>query len=222
MNAPRIFAHRGSHSLHPESSQEAYRAAINDGADGVECDIRLTSDHHIVIWHDATMERIAGNPARISNSTLDELKSIWPIMTLEELLEIAIANKKDLAIETKHPVRYGRRIERELAKLLKSKRNQILESGIEIFLMSFSWWATSYNSQAPYTGVYLVGSRSHIPFSQFAKAGLNIEILRNGFRPKDPSRILVWTVNDPVDIQLCKDLNVQVIITDNVPLAKSV
>lgn len=222
MSSSRIFAHRGSHSFHSESSKESYLAAINDGADGFECDIRLTSDNQIVIWHDPTLERIAGNTARISSSTLEELRAIWPIMTLEELLDISIAHKKDIAIETKHPVRSGRRIEKELAKLLKSKRNQIKQSGIEIFLMSFSWWATSFNSQAPYVGTFLVKSKLHLPFARFAAAGLNIDIIRNGFIPPDPSRTLVWTVNEIEDVVICKRLGVNVIITNNVVLAKSV
>ncbi len=222
MSTSRIFAHRGSHSFHSESSKDSYLAAINDGADGFECDIRLTSDNQIVIWHDPTLERITGNTARISSSTLEELRAIWPIMTLEELLDISIAHKKDIAIETKHPVRFGRRIEKELAKLLKSKRNQIRQSGIEIFLMSFSWWATSFNSKAPYVGTFLVLSKRHLPLARFAAAGLNIEIIRNGYIPQDPARTLVWTVNSAEDIKLCKELGVNVIITNDVPLAKSV
>ena len=168
------------------------------------------------------MERIAGNPARISSSTLEELRAIWPVMTLDELLDLSISAKKDLAIETKHPARYGRRVERELARLLKSKRSEILASGIEIFLMSFSWWATSYNSQAPYIGTYLVHSRHNLPFARFATAGLNIEIIRNGYVPRNPSNTLVWTVNEANEIKLCKELGVRVIITNDVPLARSV
>jgi glycerophosphoryl diester phosphodiesterase len=44
VHTPRIFAHRGSHSQHPESSLPAYLAAIEEGADGFECDVRLTRD----------------------------------------------------------------------------------------------------------------------------------------------------------------------------------
>ena len=47
----------------------AYKAAIDDGADGFECDVRLTKDNQLVLWHDADMQRIAGNSARIADST---------------------------------------------------------------------------------------------------------------------------------------------------------
>ena len=223
--SPRIFAHRGSHlpfSPHPESSLDAYLAAVKDGADGFECDIRLTQDNEIVIWHDSTLQRIANNSARISKSTLEQLRSICPIMTLDELLDLAIAQKKDLAIETKHPVRYRRAIEKALARLLDSRIVEIKKSGIQIYMMSFSWWATSYNSQSKFIGTFLVRSRAFLPLARFATSGLNIQILREGYIPPDPSKILVWTVNEQDDIELCKKLGVQVIITDNVRLAKSV
>ena len=222
MSSPRIFAHRGSHSVHQEGSLKAYEAAIKDGADGFECDIRLTSDGELVIWHDPTLERITGHTARISGSTLAELRSITPIATLEELLDLAITNKKDLAIETKHPVRSGRAVERALARLLERRQSDIKQSGIEIFLMSFSWWATSYNSKSRYVGTYLVHNRYYLPFAQFATAGFNIQILREGALPRDPSKILVWTVNTLEDVNLCKEIGVNVIITDDVLLAKSV
>lgn len=222
MSNPRIFAHRGSHSVLQEGSIQAYQAAINEGADGFECDIRLTSDGEIVIWHDPTLERITGHDVRLSSSSLAELRSLTSIATLEELLNLAIAHKKDLAIESKHPVRSGRAVERALARLLDRRRDDIKKSGIEIFLMSFSWWATSYNSKSRYVGTYLVHNRKYLPFARFATAGLNIQILRDGIVPRDPSRVLVWTVNTAEDVKLCKEIGVNVIITDNVPLAKSV
>ena len=222
MSQPRIFAHRGSHSVHQEGSLEAYKAAVIDGADGFECDIRLTGDGEIVIWHDPTLDRVAGHSARISTSSLAELQALTPIATLDELLNFAIAEKKDLAIETKHPVKSGRAVERALARLLKSRHEDIKRAGIEIFLMSFSWWATSYNSKSRYIGTYLVRSRRQLPFAQFSAAGLNIQLLRDGVFPKNPSKILVWTVNTVEDVRLCKEIGVNVIITDDVSLAKSV
>ena len=52
----------------------AYKAAIDEGADGFECDVRLTKDKQLVLWHDADLQRIAGNSARIANSNFAEIK----------------------------------------------------------------------------------------------------------------------------------------------------
>ena len=104
----KIYAHRGSSVAHPELTMAAYKAAIDDGADGFECDVRLTKDNHLVLWHDADMQRVAGNAARIADSSFKEIKSHYPqAITLEDLLTLARDNKKELAIETKHPVPSG-------------------------------------------------------------------------------------------------------------------
>ena len=91
----------------------AYKAAIDDGADGFECDVRLTKDKELVLWHDADLQRVAGNAARIADSTLKEIKNQYPqAITLDELLILARDNKKELAIETKHPVPSGSAVEK--------------------------------------------------------------------------------------------------------------
>ena len=43
-----IIAHRGASGDHPEHTLAAYEEAVAQGADGVECDIRLTADGHLV------------------------------------------------------------------------------------------------------------------------------------------------------------------------------
>jgi len=48
----KIYAHRGSSLKFPEMSLLAYKAAIEDGADGFECDVRLTKDNQMILWHD--------------------------------------------------------------------------------------------------------------------------------------------------------------------------
>ena len=122
---------------HPELTMAAYKAAIDDGADGFECDVRLTKDNHLVLWHDADMQRIAGNAARIADSTFKEIKSHYPhAITLEDLLTLARDNKKELAIETKHPVPSGSAVEKKVMQLLHQEKPVA-----DIHVMSFSWLA---------------------------------------------------------------------------------
>lgn len=85
-------------------SFEAYQAAIEQGADGFETDLRLTKDGVIVCWHDADMKRVADCELVIADSTYAELRAAYPVLTLVELLELALAHHKNLALETKHPV----------------------------------------------------------------------------------------------------------------------
>ena len=87
----KIYAHRGSSGTNPEMTRMAYEVAIKEGADGLECDVRLSRDRKIVCIHDATIKRISGIRLRVSRSTLAELQSVHEILALEELLDLAIS-----------------------------------------------------------------------------------------------------------------------------------
>src|SRR5215218_6876416 len=99
------FAHRGLHrgSDFPENSLIAFAAALELGA-GIECDLRLTADNRIVVFHDADAWRICASPLRIGQSTLAELGRLQvgehPISTLESLLTL-VAGRVPLLLEIK-------------------------------------------------------------------------------------------------------------------------
>lgn len=75
-SSPLIIAHRGSSAIAPENTLAAFRQAIEDGADGLEFDVRLTRNGVPVVFHDATLKRIANKNFRVSNLTSDELQTI--------------------------------------------------------------------------------------------------------------------------------------------------
>ena len=53
-----IYAHRGASSDFVEGSKAAYEGAITQGADGFECDVRLTKDRQIICYHDRNTIRL--------------------------------------------------------------------------------------------------------------------------------------------------------------------
>ncbi len=71
-----IIAHRGSSLQAPENTSAAVEQAIRDGADGIEIDVRLTADSEVVLYHDQSLRRLAGDERRVgelSRSELDEV-----------------------------------------------------------------------------------------------------------------------------------------------------
>jgi len=66
---PLIIAHRGASSLAPENTFAAFRKAIDDGAEGIEFDVRLTKDKIPVVFHDSKLTRICGVNEKISRFT---------------------------------------------------------------------------------------------------------------------------------------------------------
>jgi glycerophosphoryl diester phosphodiesterase len=73
---PLVFAHRGSSASLPEHTLDAYRQAIDEGADGLECDVRLTRDGHLVCIHDGRLDRTSNGRGRVSAATLDQLERL--------------------------------------------------------------------------------------------------------------------------------------------------
>lgn len=73
---PLIIAHRGASAFAPENTFAAFRRAINDGADGIEFDVRLSKDNVPVVFHDSTLERLAKIKTRVSDLTAEELNEI--------------------------------------------------------------------------------------------------------------------------------------------------
>jgi glycerophosphoryl diester phosphodiesterase len=71
---PVNMAHRGASSLAPENTIEAFRLALEAGAGGLELDVHMTSDEHIVVIHDATVDRTTSGTGAVSKMTIDELR----------------------------------------------------------------------------------------------------------------------------------------------------
>ena len=73
MSRPLIIAHRGASALAPENTLAAFRRAIDDGADGVEFDVRLAKDGVPVVHHDSSLRRTGHTDHLIADRTSAEL-----------------------------------------------------------------------------------------------------------------------------------------------------
>jgi glycerophosphoryl diester phosphodiesterase len=135
---PFVVAHRGASADRPEHTRAAYELALQEGADGVECDVRLTRDGHLVCVHDRRVDRTSSGTGLVSDMTLAQLRELdwgaWHstaraesrgrgdsgLLTLEDLLELVLDWNRPVKvfIETKHPVRYGALVESKVLALL--------------------------------------------------------------------------------------------------------
>jgi len=208
----KIYAHRGFSYKYPEASRLAYEKAIAVGADGFECDIRLTSDGVPICFHDRNTERISGKKAIISKSKLATLRSDLDVITLDELIELALASGRDLLIETKHPVRTGGQVEREVLRRIKA-----IKSTQRITLISFSILAM-LRMRREYSDVgYVIGRWWRAIVIPTQLVAIDIELYRKSKfvrRRVSGKEIFIWTVNDPGDIPLLKRWPISAVITD--------
>ncbi len=69
-----IIAHRGASAAAPENTLAAFRLAVDLGADGIELDVRGTADGHLVIIHDAAVDRTTDGTGKIAALTLEQVR----------------------------------------------------------------------------------------------------------------------------------------------------
>jgi glycerophosphoryl diester phosphodiesterase len=161
---PQVVAHRGASHDNAEHTLGAYVAALDEGAEGFECDVRLTADGHLVCVHDRDLRRTASQRRIVSTMELAELneldiaswKNPWAdlddeapdrdesldrVLTLRRLLEMVADYDRriEVAVETKHPTRYAGLVEKRVVEMLRDFGWD--RAGTPARVMSFSYTA---------------------------------------------------------------------------------
>lgn len=164
---PEVVAHRGASEDEAEHTLAAYLRALEDGADGLECDVRLTRDGALVCVHDRRIDRTSSGRGVVSTLELADLADLdfggwhqrmeqpyeegeqeapdWDrtsVLTLDRLLEVVCESGRsvDVAIETKHPTRYAGLVELTLVEVL-SRRDLLRPATgaqVRVRVMSFA------------------------------------------------------------------------------------
>jgi glycerophosphoryl diester phosphodiesterase len=74
--SPLILCHRGAKNYAPENTLAAFKIALELGADGFELDTQLTSDGHVVVYHDKTVDRTTNGHGKLFKLSLAELREL--------------------------------------------------------------------------------------------------------------------------------------------------
>jgi glycerophosphoryl diester phosphodiesterase len=250
---PQVVAHRGASFENAEHTLGAYVKALDAGAEGLECDVRLTADGHLVCVHDRDLRRTASKRGLVSTSNLEDLealdfaswKSPWAdlddeaadrdrsldsVLTLRKLLEMVADydRRVEVAIETKHPTRYGGLVEKRVTELLHDFGWDVPGDGepSPARVMSFSHAALQRMRRlAPDVRlVQLIDKAAYWPLLRRAMGadwlvGPGISLLKH--HPQLAERIAdsghgvhVWTVNTQADLRRCQELGVEAVISD--------
>lgn len=111
-----IFAHRGYSAKYPENTMAAFKAALQHPVDGIEFDVHMTKDGHVVVMHDEKVDRTTNGKGYIKDMTLEQLKKLdagsyfhplfkgEKVPTLEEVLELFELSNVQINIELKTDV----------------------------------------------------------------------------------------------------------------------
>jgi len=226
----KIFAHRGSKGTHPENTLASFKEAVRVGSDGIELDVHLTKDGHLVVIHDETVDRTTNATGEIRNLTLAEIKELdagsWfhnkyageKIPTLEEVLllltELGFNGQLNIELKT-DVIQYEGLVEKCLA------------------LQSTKEWpfAIVYSSFNPYTLVELKQANPSqeigllFESKEWADKG-DAMLEKESYHPdlklldwaiewnRNQLPLRVWTVNEDTDINRCFELLIEAIFTD--------
>ncbi len=235
---PLFFSHRGASSLAPENSIAAFSLARDLGSPGIELDIHRCASGELVVFHDDSLDRIAGVSGLISASPLDYLKTLdigsWMdkkfcaerIPTLREVFQtLGDSVYYDIEIKSRTKERTG--IEKQLSDLIS-------EFGLDsrVCVCSFNPFPLVYLKEIRSdiaTGIlwskvkelpYILrfGIGAFISNCDFLKpdhrymGGLNI--LRLGMGRKHA--IIPWTVDDPAIARRLIDSGCSGIVTNRI------
>lgn len=215
-----IYAHRGASAYAPENTLEAYRMALDMGADGVELDVHLSKDGELVVIHDIGLERTTGVQGRVCDFTLEELKKMdasngmeayrgVKIPTLREVYELMQPAGAMVNIEIKTTDCFYPGIEEKLLQLEREMgmegltvyssfnhytiaRLRELDPNVKLGLLYMSGLYEPWNYAKQVGAQYI-----HPFFPSLLVPGLAAGCMENGVG------INAWTVDDPGMMELC-------------------
>lgn len=232
--SPIILAHRGDLTHAPENTLASFAQALQKGADGVELDAKLTSDGHVIVIHDATVDRTTNSKGRIPSHTLESIRKLdagaWfndkfsgeKIPLLEEVFEL-VGRDKLINIELTNYATPRDGLAIKVCELIKRHNNQK-----QIIFSSF------FSANLKIAANIL----PEIPRGLLAMPGLvgiwarSFEFMFGDYQAMHPHissvnkqqvqrvhrvnrRVHVWTANTPEEINQLKEWGVDGIFTDD-------
>jgi glycerophosphoryl diester phosphodiesterase len=239
--SPAIFAHRGASAYAPENTLSAFVMALEQGADGVELDAKLSADGQVMVIHDATVDRTTNGHGRVKDLSLADLRSLdaggffaekyrgEKVPTLEEVFE-ALGKRMFINVELTNYNTPADHLVESVCMLVKKfgLQKQVLFSS---FLASNLSKARGLLPEVPrgllaLNGLFGAWARS------FGFAFGRYQALHPYLKDVTPQqvqrvhrlkrRVHVWTVNAAEDMRRLFEWNVDAIFTDDPRLAVEV
>jgi glycerophosphoryl diester phosphodiesterase len=219
-----VIAHRGGGDERPENTLDAFRNAVAVGADVAEFDVRSTSDHRLVVLHDAALDRTTNCAGIVYELSFEQVRACQtdgngqPVPTLDEVLDYFAPLDVDIAPEVKW---YGVDMDDdEVAALVTAVKDRNL--GARTFLTSFQPGVFDLvNTAEPaLTTVYL--SNTVVPVSALTEYEADIASVNMTALTKENvdvyhanhRQIWTWTADTVAELQKAWSLGADSVGTD--------
>ncbi|MBM4411781.1 MAG: hypothetical protein FJ037_10820 [Chloroflexi bacterium] len=232
---PLVISHRTNAGDAPENTLLGIARAIEDGCDVVELDVRATRDGVLVLLHDETLARTAGDPRAVLDVTYAELRALrcgapqghppQPVPTLEEAYAAVIApdGTPRIVVEVDIP---ARGIEAEVAALIR----RLHADPYSLFTPSTEAEVRLMQRHCPEVPVFFDITHDVLPPEEMERrirlaAALGVCGINPTFRALTPEAVALahglglevacWTVDAPDDLARMVALGVDAITTDH-------
>ncbi|RXM47753.1 glycerophosphodiester phosphodiesterase family protein [Flavobacterium sp. YO12] len=218
------IAHRGAKAYEPENTLQAFQKALDLNSDGIELDVHVSADGHIIVIHDETIDRTTNGKGLVNNYSLAELKSFlidgkYQIPTLNEVFDL-VDKKCLINIELK-----GLGTAPKVVALIEEYISEKNWNYNNFIVSSFDWnmlqetsnlnpniqigVLTEENLETALAFAEKIKAKAINPDFQLLNTENVQEIQEKGFL------VFPWTVNTEKDIQEMKSYNINGIISDN-------
>jgi glycerophosphoryl diester phosphodiesterase len=224
MNRMLIIGHRGASAHVRQNTVEAYALAIEQGADGVELDVRRSRDGALIIHHDdrpssdaAPFAALDFREIRVTTPWVPTLDEAWDSLGSEALLNIEIKNSHDQA-DYDPTNRVGVSVARWINT--HDTGSRILVSSLNAFTLA----AVKRNASVPTGLVVTAWLDSFVAIREGRRSGdafvsLSLEATLPAagqiVESAGDIAVYVWTVNDPAQAATLANAGVAGIFTDD-------
>lgn len=229
---PLVYGHRGAPLTFPENTLAGFALALDQGADGVELDVRLCASGDVVVFHDRDLHRVANDSGVVAALSLDELRARdlgqgQRVSTLHEVIDLVRGRDRIVNIEIKSDVPdqdalcaavadclYARS-EADCARLFVSTFHPAIVHGLRRYNVALPIAFLFEQLDVGYAGIEALKPDGSHPDRQ-----LTVESDVAAWK-RDDLFVNVWTVNDPARAMELATWGVDGLITDDVPTVLS-
>lgn len=231
--SPMIFAHRGASAYAPENTLAAFELAVQEGAQAIELDAKLSADGHVIVIHDQSVDRTTNGSGKVAEMPLSAMRELDAgssfsekfrgerIPALDEVFE-AVGKRILINVELTN---YATPFDALVPKVVELVRRHALEKRVlfsSFFphnlrrarrllpevprgLLTWAGWMGAW----PRTFGWLAPYQALHPYTTSVNARLVQRFHAAG------RRVHVWTVNDEAEMRRLFALGVDGIFTDD-------
>lgn len=228
----KIFGHRGFSGKFPENTMLAFEESIQAGAHGLEIDVQLSRDNHLVVFHDESLQRVTGIIGYLKDYSLNELQEMdvgshfhpsfkgLKMPSLKEVLILAKERNLWLNIELKNGILPCPGLEEQVVKEVEEiglKENVILSSFNHYSLLTIKNLDPTFKTGILYFARMVRPSDYALSLGASALnpyyLGVDKQLIEEA--KKSGLAIYTYTVNQIEDMRRLVHLGVHSIITDH-------